>query len=106
MEGVAGCNVRRESALDQNIYRACFLVLIEPSSNLNQSSVQVNLNQPAKMKFLSIFATVAFAVAASAAPAEGNNDASVEQAKSAAATCVDNACVGFGGEELCNDRVC
>lgn len=106
MEGVAGCNVRRESALTQDIYRACFLVLIEPSRNLIQSSVQINSNQPVKMKFLSIFATVAFAVAASAAPAEGSNDASVEQAKSAAAICVDNACVGFGGEELCDDRVC
>ncbi|RMJ23982.1 hypothetical protein PHISP_05136 [Aspergillus sp. HF37] len=57
------------------------------------------------MKFLSIFATVAFAIAASAAPAEGSNDASVEQAKSAD-ICADNACVGVGGEELCNDRVC
>lgn len=60
------------------------------------------------MKFLSIFAPIAFAVAASAIPAEDTtSDASSDLAIQAATACgAADSCHGVGGGDLCNDRVC
>ena len=59
------------------------------------------------MKFTSIVAPIVFALAASAIPAPDTDNAAVDAAVQAASGCgAAGSCHGFGGGDLCNDRVC